>query len=230
MKRLVELAAGKFAHPSGALWLPEPRAVLVADVHLGYGWAQRRRGELGPVMDGGARDRLRALLDELDPARVVFLGDLVHAPHPGEEERALIEETVRSLAARAALTVVLGNHDRGFARDFGDLPVERTAVWKQADVAAVHGDLIGEAPSAPCLVLGHLHPAYTLHDAAGAGRRLPAFLRSRRAIVLPAFTPFSPGFDVTRGIPNEVRAVLGRGPVQVAVTTGTRVAWIRTLS
>ena len=229
MKPLLELAPGKFAHPGGALWLPEPRAVLVADVHLGYGWAQRRRGELGPVIDGGARDRLLALLDELNPVRVVFLGDLVHAPKPGAEERAIVEDAVNTLASRTQLTVVPGNHDRGFAADFRGLPLEQTTVWKHAGVAAVHGDAPGEAPPAPCLVLGHLHPAYTVHDAAGAGRKLPAFLRSRRAIVLPAFTPFSPGFDVARGLPNGLRAVLGHGPIRVAVTTGARVVWIRSL-
>jgi hypothetical protein len=141
----------------------------------------------------------------------------------------MVQDALDTLASRAQLTVVPGNHDRGFASDFRDLPLEQTAVWKHAGVAAVHGDAPGDAPPAPCLVLGHLHPAYTVYDAAGAGRKLPAFLRSRRAIVLPAFTPFSPGFDVARGLPNDLRAVLGHGPIRVAVTTGTRVVWIRSL-
>ena len=45
------LLPGLAAHPSGALWIPESRTLLVADLHLGYGWAQRRRGELGPLAD-----------------------------------------------------------------------------------------------------------------------------------------------------------------------------------
>ncbi len=225
-----ELAPGKLAHPSGALWLPGERVVFVADAHLGYGWAQRRRGELGPVLDGGAGQRLRALAEELKPKSLIFLGDVVHAPSPSPPERAAVEEILKALAGQVEVAVVEGNHDRGFARDFGHLRLQLIEEWRQTGVVAIHGDrLRAPVPRGHILVLGHMHPSALIHDAAGAGRRLPAFLRSRRAIVLPAFSPFAGGIEVSRGIPSELREFLGRGPVQVAVTTGRRVVPLKLL-
>ena len=62
-------------HPSGALWLPARRTALIADLHLGFAWAQRRRGELWPLTDAGAKVRLEALCDELKPKTLVLVGD-----------------------------------------------------------------------------------------------------------------------------------------------------------
>src|SRR5687768_17009308 len=89
--RTVELAHGRFAHASGALWLPDADTILLADVHLGFGWALRRRGQLGPVQDSAVRKKLFDVVDELRPRVVVFLGDVVHAPRPAPAEREAIE-------------------------------------------------------------------------------------------------------------------------------------------
>src|ERR1700710_959951 len=140
MKRLVELASGKYAHASGALWLAESRTALVADVHLGYAWAMRRRGQLGPLIEGGVRDRLEALVEELRPERLIFLGDLVHAPKPDAPEREIVEETLKSLQTHAELILVSGNHDRGFGQDYGALGLTVLPAWECEDLIAVHGD------------------------------------------------------------------------------------------
>ncbi|MDQ2711820.1 MAG: hypothetical protein M3Y24_06225, partial [Acidobacteriota bacterium] len=71
---------GLEAHSSSALWLPQSRTAIIADVHLGYSWAQRRRGELGPLADFRTREKLLTLFSALQPSHAVLLGDLVHAP------------------------------------------------------------------------------------------------------------------------------------------------------
>ncbi|MEJ7607597.1 MAG: hypothetical protein WKF37_15335 [Bryobacteraceae bacterium] len=71
--RTLELAPGRVAHASGALWLPEVKTLLIADIHLGYGWALRRRGQLGPVQDPGTRQKLEAVFAELRPESVVWV-------------------------------------------------------------------------------------------------------------------------------------------------------------
>lgn len=209
-------------HPSGALWIPECRTVLVADAHLGYGWAQRRRGELGPVRDLASREKLRALLDELQPEEAVFLGDLVHAPQPGVEERAFIEETLRWAAAGRRITVVRGNHDRWFARDFADLGLASTRVWRCGPVAAVHGDRPYATQPGEILVLGHFHPSMTIEDAAGVRVRVRVFLLADDLVVLPAFSPYAAGLNLSRGIPKELRPQLKGREVRVVAATGKR--------
>lgn len=221
MSRLVEIEPGKFAHASGALWLRESRTAIIADAHLGYGWAQRRRGELGPLRDRMAQDKITALIDELSPDEAVFLGDLVHAPRPGKMERLLIEDTLKSVAARVRLTVVRGNHDRGFATDFGALGIPLAEEWRSGSVVAVHGDRTPAVENC-CLVLGHLHPALRIRDAAGATQSLPVFLAGQGLIVLPAFSPFAAGWDLTRGIPGAIAQTLPTR-VEALAASGTRV-------
>jgi uncharacterized protein len=224
MTRELEFRPGLVAHASGALWVPAVRALLVADTHLGYAWAQRRRGELGPLIEGGARERLEAVVTEFAPAQVVLVGDVVHAPRPSDQERAVVEATLVSLLARTRVVFVRGNHDRAFAQDYHGLGLEVVEQWREAGVCALHGDRLPEDPCADSFfALGHVHPAVTVHDAAGAGRRIPVFVVGERGVVLPAFSPFAAGFRVNYGVPPEVGRFLGQGTPVAIAATGTRV-------
>ena len=219
------LHSGLWAHASGALWIPESKTAIVADIHLGYSWAQRRRGELGPLADERTRDKLLCLREELNPRRFVFLGDLVHAPKPCEPERQWIEDVLRELGRSAELTAVRGNHDRAFADEFGYLPVETTVCWTDASLAAIHGDQLAiPIPEHGTLIVGHLHPALPVLDASGAGRKLPAFLASPSCVVLPAFSPFAGGYNLACGVPGELQALFRGEALETFVVTGTRVA------
>jgi len=220
--RLVEIAPGHHAHASGALWIPEPRTVVIADAHLGYGWALRRRGQLGPVVDEVARDKVRAAIDELQPATIVFLGDVVHAPRPDPREHELVESTLRALAQHAKVVIVLGNHDRGFARDFPHIGIELVPQWTMDGLIGLHGDKPAGVSASKFLV-GHLHPALSVRDDAGASQRIPVFLIGASAYVLPAFSPFAAGFAVNVRLPADVRQVLGQGEINVIAATGKRV-------
>ena len=220
MQRLVEIAEGRYAHASGALWFPESRIALVADVHLGYGWAQRRRGELGPVVDGGAAAKLAALLDELAPAELVVIGDLVHAPKPAPAERDLIARTLAGIAGRCRITLVPGNHDRGFAGDFPSVSVRLVDEWRAHGVVARHG----HEPARACgthVVLGHIHPAYAVFDDAGAAQKIPVFVAGASATILPAFSPLAGGVSLGVALTAEVRDLLGR-PVRIIAASGRR--------
>lgn len=212
------------AHSSGALWIPSIQTAVIADIHLGYSWAQRRRGELGPLADFRTREKLFVLRDDLHPNRIVFLGDLVHAPRPCEPERLWIEEILTELATRAELIAVRGNHDRAFAREFGDLKITCVETWSVDGLTAVHGDRFDFAlPENHTLLLGHLHPCLGVKDASGAGRKLPLFLATPSCVVLPAFSPFARGYDVLGGIPEELAPFLAGSPVEAYAVTGKRV-------
>ena len=224
MELSIEVGPGRIAHGSGALFLTDSGTLMIADAHLGYGFAQRRRGQLGPTTDGGILDRLQAVLDFFQPVETVFLGDTVHAPSPMAAEREFIESTLRSILEKSKIRIVQGNHDRAVVRDFGNLPIVVTPSWRVGDLLGLHGDRLHlEIPDAQHYLLGHLHPAINLRDDAGVNRRVPAFLVSKRATVLPAFSPFAAGLDVSRtSLPKEVKSILGRHDVYVA--TGKQVA------
>ncbi len=222
----VSLLPGLMAHPSGALWIPETRTVLVADVHLGYSFAQRRRGELGPLADVIAKEKLLRLADELRPLDFIFLGDLVHAPRPSSPEREWIEDLLSQLGLRARMIAVRGNHDRAFAREFGHLPIKNVETWSAPGILALHGDRLATSPipEAATLIMGHLHPSLALRDASGANQRVPLFLVSPHCIVLPAFSPFARGFDVRAGLPIELEICFRSEDIMAFAATSSRVA------
>jgi len=220
---LIPVLPGLCAHASGVLWLADPKTAMIADAHLGYSWAQRRRGELGPLVDFRARDKLFRVCDELQPETLVFVGDLVHAPRPCSPEREWIEETLTQLSGRAEIIAVRGNHDRAFAREFGHLNLKSVEVWSHGSVTAVHGDRFAVAwPENHTLVLGHLHPCLGVKDASGATRKLPVFLVNPGCIVLPAFSPFARGYDVICGLPDELQCCFRNAPVEAYAATGSR--------
>jgi putative SbcD/Mre11-related phosphoesterase len=222
-----ELLPGLLAHPSGALWIPESRTALIADAHLGYSWAQRRRGELGPLADLAAKEKLLRLAAELNPRQFVFLGDLVHAPRPCQPEREWIEDLLTQLSRRAPIVAVRGNHDRAFAREFGHLNLTHVETWAANGLLAIHGDRLAHAPipDSGTLVMGHLHPSLALRDASGANQRLPLFLLAipHHCIVLPAFSPFARGFDVREGFPAELDRYFRASEIHAFAATAKRV-------
>jgi DNA ligase-associated metallophosphoesterase len=225
-ERLVETGPGRFAHATGALWLPDCRTVLIADAHLGYAWAQRRRGQMAPPVDGGLMNRLQSVLEDLHPETAVFLGDLVHAARPCEEERAIILSVLERLRTRVRLVLVPGNHDRGFVRDFPSADIQVEDCWTCPGMLACHGDKPVEITSRTHVIAGHLHPAYLLRDRAGAYRKAPAFVVTKRATILPAFSPLAGGVPVNGGAPAELFAWIGRSKPAIVLATGTRaVRW-----
>ncbi len=197
----------------------------MADAHLGYSWAQRRRGELGPLADSRTREKLFALTRDLSPTRIVFLGDLVHAPRPCAPEREWIQSTLAELSRAATLIAVRGNHDRLFARDFNHLSINQYDHWSDDYITAIHGDRLHVAPSLDgrTLVLGHWHPCLGIRDAAGAEHKLPVFLASSTCITLPAFSPFARGYDIGCGLPEDLLACFAAAPVEVYASSATRV-------
>jgi uncharacterized protein len=223
VSRFVDLGAGRVAHASGALWLEDEQAAVLADVHLGYGWALRRRGQLGPVGDHGTRAKLMEAVEELRPRKVVLLGDVVHAPRPVKEERASLEEAVRWLRERAHVIVVLGNHDRRFRQDYPDLPLEVCEEWRSGEMVAVHGDR--ELPKGSHVIAGHVHPALAVADNAGACHKMPAFVAGENITLLPAFSPMASGFDVRLGLPFEFN-----DDPRIVVASGKRAVMLGPLS
>ena len=231
MSNTTAVLPGLEAHPTGALWIPATRTALIADAHLGYSWAQRRRGELGPLADIAAKEKLLRFVAELQPLHLVFLGDLVHAPRPCAPEREWIEQLLIQLGESVQITTVRGNHDRAFVREFGHLRLNSAETWSAPGLLALHGDRLAHAPvpEAATLILGHFHPSLSVRDAAGASHRLPLFLVSPRCLVLPAFSPFARGFEVGSGLPVELEKLFGVSEVQAFAATASRVTALGSL-
>ncbi len=195
-----DLGGGLVADSRRALWIPTERALVVADLHLGYSWVQRKRGCLLPI---SAPDDLEARLFELceayRPQQIVFLGDLVHAAAPLEPLRKQATALIRQLQASAKLICVLGNHDRGLAHRAQEwaLPLECVSRLELGNYNFIHGDsdpTNGKPrPNRAVTIIGHEHPCLSLAGGVASYARTPCFLQAPDCVVLPAFSNWASG-------------------------------------
>src|SRR5687767_1946851 len=112
-----EVAPGIWVDARRALWLPGPRTLAVADLHLGYAWAHRQSGQLMPIsVPDDTQARLMALQKEYEPAEVVLLGDIVHRAVPIAPIRVQLTDVLGCFPSRTKVTLVAGNHDRHLER------------------------------------------------------------------------------------------------------------------
>ncbi len=176
--------------PDRAMYWPAERTLFVADIHLGKG-AAFRAGAI-PVPTGvtkGTLDRLCAVVREVDPARIVVLGDLWHA-RMGRTERCEAEFLEwRERHAERDVWLVEGNHD---IRS-GDLPTSHhlrivKPGMKLGPFCLLHEP---ETPSEGYGLAGHLHPGARLVGRGDSGLTAPCFWVRPDYAVLPAFGEFT---------------------------------------
>ena len=179
---------------SGALWVVGYRTLIASDLHLEKGSAFAARGQMLPPYDSRATlARLEAEIAELDPARVVLLGDSFHDAKAIGRMAVGDRAWVERLAAGRDWVWLEGNHDLvALAGALDVLPGRVVETMTVGALRLIHepqpGDQSGE-------VAGHLHPAARV-AAYGRGVRRPCFVTDGRRLVMPAFGAFTGGLNV----------------------------------
>jgi DNA ligase-associated metallophosphoesterase len=178
------------ADPAGALFWPEEKLLVAADLHLEKGSAYAARGVLLPPYDTVATlARLARLVDRYAPRLVVALGDSFH--DGGGPARMAAPSRVALLALQRGRDWVwlAGNHDPEPADNIGG---------RFADVLALGGLTFRHEPSADPSdgeIAGHLHPLACIVQRGRAVRRR-CFASDGRRIVMPAFGAYAGGLNV----------------------------------
>jgi uncharacterized protein len=173
---------------TGAMYLPEHDALLVADLHFEKGSSFARRGMMLPPYD--TRETLMALSEAVlrfDPRTVVALGDSFHdiggPDRLGDEERTTLAE----VQAGRDWIWVTGNHDRILPDSIGGQVVEEMAL---GSLTLRHEPLAGEQAE----VAGHLHPVGKV-VMRGRSTRRRCFLSDGRRCVMPALGAYAGGLN-----------------------------------
>ncbi|MDP3258021.1 MAG: ligase-associated DNA damage response endonuclease PdeM [Bosea sp. (in: a-proteobacteria)] len=187
---------------SGALWLPEERTLVVADLHLEKGSSYARRGVFLPPYDSAATlASLAAAVTRHAPARIIALGDSFHDRDAGERFGGAERATLAALQAGRDWIWVTGNHDPQIG---GGLGGEVVASLSLAGVTLRHEP---DAAEAGFEIAGHLHPAAKLRLRGRALRRR-CFALSARRCVLPAMGAYAGGLNLRD---EAFRPLLGTG-------------------
>lgn len=176
--------------PERAAFWRRTATLLVADPHFGKAATFRALGV--PVPRGTTAmslTRLDGLIRQTGAARIIFLGDFLHAAEGRDPETLRVLNEWRARHAGVAMTLVRGNHD---ARA-GDPP-------RELDIQCVDAPLV-ETPFAfthhprpspeGYVIAGHIHPGARLSGAGRQHTRLPCFAFGPNVAVMPAFGEFT---------------------------------------
>jgi DNA ligase-associated metallophosphoesterase len=202
--------------PSGALWWPAERTLLVADLHLEKASHFARRGWMLPPFDSVAT--LQALERDLaatGAAELVALGDSVHDATAWQRLPPGAWALLARLACQVAITWIAGNHD--------PQPPNGVGASTVAELARA-GLILRHQPAAADLrpqIAGHFHPKIALK---ARGRRIVrrCFVAGPARLLLPAYGALAGGLDAqdpairaAAGEPAVAHVPLARGLLRV---------------
>lgn len=177
---------------SGALFIPDFKTLLVADLHLEKGSSLARRGvHLPPYDTRESLSQLRSVIVAVEPAQVVFLGDSFHDSGARERIDASDLAALRAIAARQQTIWITGNHDPAPPEDIGGMIAEEVALGPI---------MLRHQPRAladcEMEIAGHLHPAAAIVQR-GRSIRCRCFIGDQRRLIMPAFGSYTGAMNVT---------------------------------
>jgi DNA ligase-associated metallophosphoesterase len=176
--------------PDRTVFWREEKMLIVADPHFGKAQVFRENGI--PLPAGTTADdlgRLSHQIDQLQPRKLLFLGDLIHGRIENHKNLGQLVDSWRHCHKEVELMLAVGNHDL----QSGDPPDQFRFDHVAAEII-IGSFMFSHKPkidSAFYGISGHLHPAVTI---AGKGRlkeTLPCFCFGPRAALLPAFGSFT---------------------------------------
>jgi uncharacterized protein len=192
MPASIEVAIGghsMLALADRALFWPARSRLILSDLHLGKADTFRRHGMALP--SGGTTldlERLSALAATTGARSIWVLGDFLH----GAIDRSWREQWLawRDRHAALELAVLTGNHDSSLRSAALDIVLLGPAI-DEAGLAFRHAP---DDATSLHVVCGHVHPVQRLP---GLGGRWPIFWMGARQTMLPAFSRFTGGTEIT---------------------------------
>ena len=175
---------------AGALWWPEERTLVFADLHFEKGSAFAKRGQLLPPYDTRTTlRRMESLLDRYAPARVIALGDSFHDRTGAERLDEHERECLVGFGRSAEWIWIAGNHDPAPPSWLGGRVCDELAI---ASLVFRHEPLPAGATGE---IAGHLHPCKHV-TRRGRTMRRRCFASDGLRLVMPAFGAYTGGLDV----------------------------------
>jgi uncharacterized protein len=178
------------ADPDGALYWPDEKLLVAADLHLEKGSAFARRGVLLPPYDTASTlARLARLVEHYAPRMLIALGDSFHDDRGPLRMSDLDRIKLKGLQRGRDWVWIAGNHDPHLPADIGG---------RFADTLAIGALTFRHEPSeraADGEIAGHLHPVARVAQRGRAVSRR-CFATDGRQLVMPAFGAYTGGLNV----------------------------------
>jgi uncharacterized protein len=176
---------------SGALFLPDEKLLLVADLHLEQGASLARRGLHVPPYDTTVTlSMLERVLTTTEALRLVLLGDSFHDGVAHSEVMPKDAERLRAITTKIDTIWIAGNHDPNVHESLGGTCVEELAL---GDISLRH--IPAKLKAGDMEIAGHLHPGASVEQR-GHNVRTKCFIADDRRIILPAFGSYTGALNV----------------------------------
>ena len=187
--RSIDFAGHGFdLHPSGALLWRDASLLIVGDLHLEKGSSYHRSGQFLPPYDTAQTlARLAAVISELTPQRVLFLGDVFHDGAAWGRMTPPDRQTLSQIIGAHDTIWVEGNHDQSF------VPPGHHACHSHEEAGIIFRHIMDESETRP-EISAHYHPAGVVTHR-GARLRRPCFVQTPSRLVVPAFGVLTGGLD-----------------------------------
>jgi len=180
---------GFVTDPSGALYLPGERLLVVADLHFEKGSAFAERGIMLPPYDTRATlNRLATVIARYAPRTVLALGDSLHDSGADSRLGTGDRSTLLALQEGRDWIWVTGNHDPTIPATLGGAVVDTLV---HCGVVFRHEPAGGTVAE----IAGHLHPVAKVRLRGRSVRRRCFAVGATRCIV-PAFGAYAGGLNV----------------------------------
>lgn len=178
-----------------ALYWPQQRTLLIADIHFGKAAAYRALGQ--PVPRGTTQknlDRLDALIEKYPTDHIIFLGDFLHAPKSHAPATLADLQRWRQKHAHIQCILVRGNHDikAGDPPDYLNIEVV-TEPYLFHHLALQHTP---KPHPTHHVIAGHIHPVFVLQGKGRQRLHLPCFYHTITHTLLPSFGDFTGGYVI----------------------------------
>lgn len=206
----MELVPGaEIAGVSPALYMRKHKALVIADIHIGYEDELASRGVFIPRFQlRRVIELLERLLSSFPVSKLVIAGDLKHSfSGLGVAEKKELTTFFAYVMPRVEeVFVVRGNHDNylSLLKKKFDFRFEEYVVLGEYLVVHGHKPIPDEVGSSwEYLILGHEHPSITLRDSVGRLGKFSCFLvgeisnLSKVFITLPATGAYQTGSRIT---------------------------------
>lgn len=176
---------------SGALYVPDFEALLIADLHLEKGSSLARRGvHLPPYDTRESLAQLRAVISTVKPRRLIFLGDSFHDSDARDRIDATDLASLRNITGDVDTVWITGNHDPAPPQDVGGRVASEVAL---GPVTLRHEPK--SLPAGSHEIAGHLHPAAAVQSR-GHRIRCRCFIADERRVIMPAFGSYTGALNV----------------------------------
>jgi uncharacterized protein len=175
--------------PEKAVYLPNHKSLLVADLHFGKVNHFRKSGIAVPAKANDKNaDSLINIINATKAERVIFLGDLFHSHY--NEEWETVGQILNHFSA-CSFELVLGNHDILSLQQY-----QRHAI-KVFENQLIIGqwllthEPLNATPENFYNLAGHIHPGARLKGSGRQSIMLPCFYFGKQQGILPAFGSFT---------------------------------------